>query len=71
MRQVDSNTLTRLITLPMYTPHSHLFSKGVHVLVQKLTKVDKVLAFFASDGRLFFLIPMGNRTSLLRETVSF
>lgn len=54
MRQVDSNTLTRLITLPMYTPHSHLFSKGVHVLVQKLTKVDKVLAFFASDGRLFF-----------------
>ena len=46
------------------TPHSHLFSKGVHLLVRKLTKVDKVLAFFASDGRLFFVIPMGKRTCL-------
>lgn len=46
------------------TPHSHLFSKGVHLLVKKLTKVDKVLAFFASDGRLFFVIPMGKRTCL-------
>lgn len=46
------------------TNHSHLFSKGVHLLVKKLTKVDKVLAFFASDGRLFFVIPMGKRTCL-------
>ncbi len=46
------------------TEHRHLFSKGVHLIVNKLTKVDKVLAFFASDGRLFFVIPMGKRTCL-------
>jgi glycerol-3-phosphate dehydrogenase len=32
--------------------------------VNKLTKVDKVLAFFASDGRLFFVIPMGQKTCI-------
>lgn len=46
------------------TEHSHLFSKGVHLIVNKLTKVDKVLAFFASDGRLFFVIPMGQKTCI-------
>ena len=46
------------------TEHQHLFSKGVHLIVNKLTKVDKVLAFFASDGRLFFVIPMGQRTCI-------
>ena len=46
------------------TEHQHLFSKGVHLIVEKLTKVDKVLAFFASDGRLFFVIPMGQRTCI-------
>lgn len=46
------------------TEHQHLFSKGVHLIVKKLTKVDKVLAFFASDGRLFFVIPMGQRTCI-------
>ena len=46
------------------TEHRHLFSKGVHLIVNKLTKVDKVLAFFASDGRLFFVIPMGQKTCI-------
>lgn len=46
------------------TDHQHLFSKGVHLIVNKLTKVDKVLAFFASDGRLFFIIPMGQKTCI-------
>jgi alpha-glycerophosphate oxidase/glycerol-3-phosphate dehydrogenase len=46
------------------TEHSHLFSKGVHLIVNKLTKADKVLAFFASDGRLFFVIPMGQKTCI-------
>lgn len=46
------------------TEHQHVFSKGVHLIVNKLTKVDKVLAFFASDGRLFFIIPMGQRTCI-------
>lgn len=46
------------------TEHQHLFSKGVHLIVEKLTKVDKVLAFFATDGRLFFVIPMGKKTCI-------
>ena len=46
------------------TEHQHAFSKGVHLIVRKLTSVDKVLAFFASDGRLFFVIPMGQRTCI-------
>lgn len=46
------------------TEHHHVFSKGVHLIVNKLTKVDKVLAFFASDGRLFFVIPMGQKTCI-------
>ncbi|MGB3724730.1 MAG: glycerol-3-phosphate dehydrogenase/oxidase [Glaciecola sp.] len=46
------------------TAHQHLFSKGVHLIVDKITKVDKVLAFFASDGRLFFVIPMGQKTCI-------
>jgi alpha-glycerophosphate oxidase/glycerol-3-phosphate dehydrogenase len=46
------------------TEHSHLFSKGVHLIVNKLTNADKVLAFFASDGRLFFVIPMGQKTCI-------
>ncbi|MEP1448214.1 MAG: glycerol-3-phosphate dehydrogenase/oxidase [Paraglaciecola sp.] len=46
------------------TQHQHVFSKGIHLIVNKLTKVDKVLAFFASDGRLFFVIPMGQKTCI-------
>ncbi len=44
------------------TEHRHLFSKGIHLIVDKLTKERRILAFFASDGRLFFVIPMGNKT---------
>ena len=46
------------------TEHHNVFSKGVHLIVNKLTTVDKVLAFFASDGRLFFVIPMGQKTCI-------
>lgn len=41
------------------TKHKHIFSKGIHLLVPRLTENKKVLAFFADDGRLFFVIPMG------------
>ena len=41
------------------TDYHHLFSKGVHLIVNRLTDNERVLTFFASDGRLFFLIPMG------------
>ncbi len=40
--------------------YKHLFSKGIHLLVPALYKEKRVLAFFASDGRPFFVIPMEN-----------
>jgi glycerol-3-phosphate dehydrogenase len=41
------------------TVHQHIFSKGVHLIVPRINASDKVLTFFADDGRLFFAIPMG------------
>ena len=46
------------------TKYRHLFSKGVHLIVDRITDNKRVLTFFASDGRLFFLIPMGPRTCI-------
>ncbi len=46
------------------TQHHHLFSKGIHLVVDKITDNKRVLTFFASDGRLFFLIPMGPKTCI-------
>ena len=42
----------------------HLFSKGIHLIVDQVTDNKRVLTFFASDGRLFFLIPMGPKTCI-------
>lgn len=46
------------------TEHAHVFSKGIHLIVDGLAKVNRVLTFFADDGRPFFAIPMGRRTSI-------
>ncbi len=46
------------------TEYHHLFSKGVHLIVNRVTDNRRVLAFFASDGRLFFMIPMGPKTCI-------
>ena len=46
------------------TQHHHVFSKGIHLIVPRLTKSRRVLTFFADDGRLFFVIPMGTRTCI-------
>jgi glycerol-3-phosphate dehydrogenase len=46
------------------TAHQHVFSKGIHLIVPKLGKRRRVLTFFADDGRLFFVIPMGVRTCI-------
>ncbi len=46
------------------TAHRHVFSKGIHILVDKLTPNRRVLTFFADDGRLFFVIPMGQKTCI-------
>ncbi len=41
------------------TKHRHIFSKGVHLIVPRVSDNKRVLTFFADDGRLFFVIPMG------------
>jgi glycerol-3-phosphate dehydrogenase len=46
------------------TAHKHVLSKGIHILVKRLTPHKRVLTFFADDGRLFFVIPMGPRTCI-------
>ena len=46
------------------TEHHHALSKGIHLIVDRLVKEHRVLAFFADDGRLFFVIPMGSRTCI-------
>ena len=42
----------------------HIFSKGAHIIVPQVTETEHVLTFFASDGRLFFMVPMGHRTCI-------
>ncbi|OUR99091.1 FAD-dependent oxidoreductase [Gammaproteobacteria bacterium 42_54_T18] len=46
------------------TAHHHVFSKGIHLIVDRITDSKRVLTFFASDGRLFFVIPMGPKTCI-------
>ncbi|MCB1140954.1 MAG: FAD-dependent oxidoreductase [Leptospiraceae bacterium] len=46
------------------TEHKHVFSKGIHLIVNRLTPNRRVLTFFADDGRLFFVIPMGSKTCI-------
>jgi glycerol-3-phosphate dehydrogenase len=42
----------------------HLYSKGVHLIVPRISPEERVLAFFADDGRPFFVIPMGHRSCI-------
>lgn len=46
------------------TAYEHVLSKGIHIIVDRLSASRRVLAFFADDGRLFFAIPMGARTCI-------
>ncbi len=52
---VDSLNATNHIE----TEHQHVFSKGIHLIVPRISRSNRVLTFFADDGRLFFVIPMG------------
>ena len=49
-----------------YLPSTNklIFSKGIHLIVPAITTVNKVLTFISDDKRLFFALPMGNRTCL-------
>lgn len=46
------------------TRHRIVYSKGIHLVVPRLTTSDhdRVLAFFDDTGRLFYVIPMGGRS---------
>ncbi len=46
------------------TEHRLVFSKGIHLVVPRLTTTHhhKVLAFFDDTDRLFYVIPMGRRS---------
>jgi len=46
------------------TTHRIVYSKGVHLVVPRLTTTDhdRVLAFFDDSQRLFYVIPMGRRS---------
>ena len=46
------------------TAHHHVLSKGVHLVVDRVTASRRVLTFFADDGRMFFVIPLGNKSCL-------
>ena len=46
------------------TEHHHVYSKGIHLIVPRLSRERRVLTFTASDGRMFFAIPMGRRTCI-------
>lgn len=46
------------------TRYRHALSKGIHIIVDRLTSTRHVLTFFADDGRLFFVIPMGPKTCI-------
>ncbi|ABC30900.1 Glycerol-3-phosphate dehydrogenase [Hahella chejuensis KCTC 2396] len=46
------------------TKYRHAFSKGIHLIVDRITQNKRVLTFFADDGRLFFVIPMGPKTCI-------
>lgn len=46
------------------TGHRVVYSKGIHLVVRRLTTTDpeRVLAFFDDTQRLFYVIPMGARS---------
>lgn len=44
------------------TKHRVVYSKGIHLIVPRITSNERVLAFFDEDQRLFYVIPMGRRS---------
>ncbi|KGA09594.1 MAG: hypothetical protein GM45_0805 [actinobacterium acAMD-5] len=44
------------------TKHSLALSKGIHLVVPRIGKSNQVMAFWDTDGRLFYVIPMHDRS---------
>lgn len=52
------------------TNYKHVFSKGIHLIVDKIPGHDRVITFFTHDNRMFFVIPLGDK-SCIGTTDSF
>jgi len=48
--------------LGIRTRHRIVCSKGIHLIVPRIGRQERVLAFFDDTQRLFYVIPMGNRS---------
>ncbi|HAU10489.1 MAG TPA: FAD-dependent oxidoreductase [Gammaproteobacteria bacterium] len=46
------------------TRHHHVLSKGIHLVVDRLTDSGRILAFMTDDRRPFFVVPMGGRSCI-------
>ena len=45
------------------TNYKHIFSKGIHLILPPITQVaQRVLSFFDEANRLFFVIPLGDKS---------
>ncbi|MFW2382284.1 MAG: FAD-dependent oxidoreductase [Acidimicrobiales bacterium] len=44
------------------TDHRIVYSKGIHLVVPRVTDSERVLAFFDDTKRLFYVIPMAHRS---------
>ncbi len=49
-------------TFEIPTDNEIVISKGVHLIVPRIETNNKVLAFFDNQGRLFYVLPMHDRT---------
>ena len=47
-----------------HTTTHHVYSKGIHLIVDPITDSGRVLVFYADDGRMFFAIPMSGKTCI-------
>jgi glycerol-3-phosphate dehydrogenase len=41
-----------------------VLSKGVHLIVKKIHNSDRVLAFWDEEGRMFYVLPMGDKSMI-------
>jgi len=48
--------------LGVNTEHRIAHSKGIHLVVRRIGSGDRVFAFFDEDERLYYVIPMGDRS---------
>ena len=49
-------------SMSVSTEHRIVYSKGIHLVVPRLTTSERVLAFFDDTQRLFYVIPMAHRS---------